>query len=71
MNFIVKVAVNENELTDEDRNEIANEMEETFREIYSGLMEQSSDEDFVKGLEFIDTMVIGIQLKEDIIMKES
>ena len=70
MNFIVKVAGNENELTDEDRNEIANEMEEIFREIYSAI-KQSSDEDFVKGLEFIDTMVIGIQLKEDIIMKES
>lgn len=71
MNFIVKVAGNENELTDEDRNEIANEMEEIFREIYSGLMEQEPDSDFAKGLDFIDTMVIGIQLKEDIIMGES
>ena len=67
MNFIVKVAGNEREFTDEDRNEMANQMEEVFRTIYAEIIEQMPDEDFVEGLGYIDTMVIGIQLKEDII----
>ena len=67
MNFIVKVAGNEKEFTDEDRNEMANQMEEVFRAIYAEIIEQMPDEDFVEGLGYIDTMVIGIQLKEDII----
>lgn len=67
MNFIVKVMGNEKEFTDEDRNEMANQMEEIFRAIYAEFTEQMPDEDFMKGLGYIDTMVIGIQLKEGII----